>query len=206
MRSIRTTWTAGGALLVLCGVLVLTAPGALGAAGMGVAIAGDVLYAAAVLVFAIGLSREASVVARRPLGLVAMVVVALWPFAARTLWAVLGAGPVPPDDARLSILFGVDTVVSLGAALVAAVRIGRTGTVPRPWRWAPVWALGVTVVTAVIPQLAAVGAPSAGQQLVPLFSVMGVLGLAVRTIGLGILALVLSAQLRPSSVEVLRSR
>lgn len=202
----RATWNTGGILLVLCGVFALVAPGALGPGlGVGVAVAGAVLYATAVLVFAIGFSRAASVVLRRPLGLTAMVVVAVWPLIARPVGDALNAGgPVPSVAARA--FWAVDVVVSLGAALVAAVRIGRTGVIPRPWAWAPLWALGVLVVCAVVPQLVAVGAPSAGVELVPLFSVLGVIGSLAGTLGLGILALVLAAQLRPGSVEILRTR
>lgn len=205
MRAVRLTWTIGGAALVLCGVI-----GMLGAAAPGALVlyaANQIVYAGAVLLFAVGLSREASVVRRGRLGVSALAVVALWPFVAEGIDALLP--PLPPaatfDTARSTLVY-VDMFVSLAAALVAVVRIGRARTVPRPWNQAPLWALIVFVATWVLPQayFVTVG-PAAAQSSIEVVNVVAQLGFLARTLGLGILALVLAARVRPDSVEVLRS-
>lgn len=72
MRRVRLTWTIGGAGLVLCAVIGMLRYSLLNI-GPIADYALDVVFAAAVLLFAIGLSREASVVARQPLGVVCSV-------------------------------------------------------------------------------------------------------------------------------------
>lgn len=57
--------------------------------------------AAAVLLFAIGLSREASVVARRPLGVTALAFVALWPLGMRIAQPLLLTMDAATFDAGL---------------------------------------------------------------------------------------------------------
>jgi phosphotransferase system glucose/maltose/N-acetylglucosamine-specific IIC component len=132
MRPVRLTWTIGGVGLVLCGVIGMLRYSLLGV-GPGVAVMLDVVFAAAVLVFAIGLSRRASVVARRPLGVIALAVVALWPVLVRiaqpllptTDAATLDAGldAYRAAESLLTAVFFVNLLVSLSAALIAAVQI-----------------------------------------------------------------------------------
>ncbi|MDC5237986.1 hypothetical protein NRA21_17920, partial [Acinetobacter baumannii] len=86
-----------------------------------------VLYAAAVLVFAIGLTRESSVVARRPLGLVALAILAGWPFVDWFLTDVVMPYDRAPEAA--GALGYIDLIVRIGAGLVAAVQIIRVGVV-----------------------------------------------------------------------------
>ncbi|GAA0484130.1 hypothetical protein [Microbacterium aurantiacum] len=78
MRQRRRTYMIGGRGLVLCGVLGMlqyAAPGL----GPVVGILVDLVFAAAVLLFAIGSSRAASVVARRPLGATSALTVTIHP-------------------------------------------------------------------------------------------------------------------------------
>ncbi|MCR2828498.1 hypothetical protein NQ160_23655, partial [Microbacterium sp. zg.Y909] len=82
MRAVRMTWTIGGVALVLCGVIGMLQY-SLPYAGSFLTITREAVFAAAILLFAIGRSKEASVVARRPLGVAALAVVALWPIVLR---------------------------------------------------------------------------------------------------------------------------
>ena len=45
----------------------------------------------------------------------------------------------------------VSSVVS-AAGIIATVQIARTRIVPSPWRWAPLWVLGLSVLVGVITQ------------------------------------------------------
>lgn len=214
MWAVKLTWTIGGVGLVLCaviGMLRYSLPGV----DSGVALALDVVFAAAVLLFAIGLSREASVVARRPLGVVALAVVALWPIVVRIAQPLLPTMDAATFDAGLdayrevesllTAVFFVNLLVSLAAALIAVVQIARAEIVPIPWRWAPLWALIASVLAGVLPQLLfAFAGPAGSQNLTEVVFVLGALGFLARTLGLGIIALVLAARDR-RSVEVFRS-
>lgn len=215
MRAVRLTWTIGGIALVLCGVIGMLQY-AMPDAGPAAAIVRDVIFGAAVLLFAIGLSAEASVVARRPLGVTALVIVALWPFAIHFAQPFLptmnnetfeaGMETYRTAEAVLTAVFFVDLLVSLAAALIAVVQIARAQTVPRPWRWAPLWALLASVASWVLPQLLfTLTTPLGAQDISSTWIVLGALGFLARTLGLGILALVLASRVRSGDVEVFRS-
>lgn len=205
----------GGIGLVLCGVLGMlqyAAPGL----GAVIGILVDLVFATAVLLLAIGLSRAASIVARRPLGVAALVVVALWPLAARAVQPLLPTMDAATFDAGLEVyreaetvltaVFLVNLLVSLVAGLLASVQIARIAVVPAPWNWAPLWVFAVSVIAAVIPQLLFAAAGSSGAQaLAEAAILLGAIGFLARTLGLGILALVLAARLRSDSVDVYRS-
>jgi hypothetical protein len=204
MRSVKTTWMAGGAGLVACGVLGVLSYSMLGTPGTQViSLVGDAIFATAVLLFAIGLSPDASVVARRPLGVTAMVVVAAWPLVAFVIASLLALDE--PGDG--SMIYGyVALIVPAGAGLVAAVQIARADVVPSPWCWAPAWALAVQAAAWAIPNVVTVAAgPQAIQGLANILAALGMLAFLVGTLGLGILALVLAAQQRPHGVEIYRS-
>lgn len=215
MRQRRRTFVIGGIGLVLCGVLGMlqyAAP----SLGPVVGILVDIVFAVSVLLFAIGLSRAASVVERRPLGVVALAVVALWPLVLRAVQPLLPTMDAATFDAGLdayreaetilTAVFIVNLLVSLVAALLASLQIARAAVVPAPWRWAPLWAFIASVVAAVVPQLLFAAAGSSGAQAyAEVALLLGAVGFLARTLGLGILALVLAARLRSDSVDVYRS-
>src|SRR3546814_7432365 len=92
--------------------------GLVGGPGAAVAsVATDVVYAAAVILLAIGLTREGSVVARRPLGLSALVAVALWPLASSVIAGLLEARS--PEDAAVWTTYGY---LSLFLPIAVALR------------------------------------------------------------------------------------
>ncbi len=199
----------GGVGLIACGVLGMlrtSLPGGFGpfsAWNMMVIVTG-VIYAAAVLLFAIGTSAHGSVVARRPLGVVTMAIVAVWPLVDTAANLVFSQ-----DESTFgawTTYAYVALVVQTGAALVAATQIGRAGVVPAPWCWAPLVILGFQAFAWAVPQIVFVSLGSdAIANLADLYVLMSTLAGLAGTLGLGILALVLAAQQRPESVEVYRS-
>ncbi|MEO2131491.1 MAG: hypothetical protein ABGX78_09710 [Microbacterium sp.] len=75
MRRRNLTWTIGGSALILSGVLVMMREIALGSSlTPALAVIAELTWSVGVTVFAVGRTRYESVVARRPLGLVAILI------------------------------------------------------------------------------------------------------------------------------------
>lgn len=160
VRDARLAWLIGGSLLVARAALVLVMNGnpVLSFAGAGFVL--DGLWAAALLVLAFGVRGQGSVVARRPLGVVALVVAAAVPLLADLWWAVR---PVSPADfpVGVGVVIGNGTsVLLLGALIVAVVVIGRAGAVPARVRWAPLIVLAVSSGAQILMSIVAVSLPS----------------------------------------------
>ncbi|KTS55851.1 hypothetical protein NS206_14545 [Microbacterium testaceum] len=207
MRARTRTWWTGGILLGVAGVLTLLA-GQHALNGFALRVVIDIVWAIGVLAFAVGFSRDASVVGRRPLGMTALIVVAVTPLVSDAVVMALPEVRSPDDPAVVatSVVSWGGTIVSLAAGLVAAVQIARLGTVPRRWRWMPMWALCVSVGAAAL-QYATVAllfGAGAGQDVLVAANMIGVLSLLAPTLGLGVVALVAAASERPDSVDVYR--
>jgi hypothetical protein len=207
MRARTRTWRTGGILLGVAGVLTLLA-GQHALNGFALRVVIDIVWAIGVLAFAVGFSRDASVVGRRPLGMTALIVVAVTPLVSDAVVMALPEVRSPDDPAVVatSVVSWGGTIVSLAAGLVAAVQIARLGTVPRRWRWMPMWALCVSVGAAAL-QYATVAllfGAGAGQDVLVAANMIGVLSLLAPTLGLGVVALVAAASERPDSVDVYR--
>ncbi|WP_322411009.1 hypothetical protein [Microbacterium invictum] len=216
MRKQRLTWTIGGVGLVLCGVIGMLQYSVFGIAqvtGIGL----DAVFAGSVLLFAIGLSTQSSVVARRPLGVAALAVVALWPLLIRAMEPLLPAMDAETFEAGLSAYRGAESVltavfyvnllVTVAASLLASVQIARAKVVPAPWNWAPLWALITWSVATVVQQLLYAESASTGVQgYAEVAFLLDALAFLLRTVGLGTVALVLSARVRSDTVDVYRSR
>lgn len=181
--------------MAFAGVVGLVSPLSLGATGAVFAgILTDAVYAVGVLVFAFGLTRRASVVDRGPLGVTALVVVALVPLS-------FGIA-VSADAARAPALASGELVIGAAAATIGVVRIARAGVVPYPWRWAPLWALGAYAVGAVVPQLILVVVGTGVPAVIEAGLLVGTLGWLCATLGLGVCAFLAAAGVRPDAVEV----
>jgi len=205
-RSRRRTWTYGGAGLIVCGAVRMLQTGLSGPGAADVtALLAAAVFAASVLLLAVGLSRDASLVRRSPAGVTAMVVVAVWPLTAFALTRspVLG----PEVSASAWNIYGyVALFVPAAAGLIAAATIARSGVVPSPWRWAPMWVLGAHAVAWAVPQLVfATVRPESIQSSADLIMALGALATVAGTFGLGVLAIVLAVQQRADAVEVFRS-
>lgn len=165
----------------------------------------DVLWASAILILSIGLGREGSVVARKPLGLASSAVVALWPLI-DTLVSLF-AGPQNLEQAEAWVWWiYLSMGVTLTAGLIAAMQVARARIVPTPWNWAPLWALSAQTAVWVVPQMINVASPTAFIEMATGFSALGTLGFLITTLGLGILAVVLSNRSRAgTTVPVFKS-
>lgn len=165
------------------------------------AVLADVLWGGAVLVLAFGLSRGGSVVARKPLGLVASALVALWPLT--DTFVELFAAPLSLEQVRAWGFWEyLLMVLPLMVGLIAAMQVVRARTVPTPWNWAPLWVLGVQTAIWILPQLVGVASPAALIEMAGLMSALGTLGFLTATLGLGILAILLSNRSRAGTVPV----
>lgn len=190
---------SAGIGLIVCGVACALQPTLNSQVWVGVL--ADVIFAASVLLFAMGLSRDASVVGREPVGVAALVVVGVWPFVWSVVTRVVMSDPISPAGG--SALGLVALLVPTAAGLLAGVRIVRSRVVPNPWRWAPLWVLGAYVFTWVIPQVVFVSQrPEELQSFASLFQALATLATLAGTMGLGILAIALAARQRPESVEI----
>lgn len=195
LRAARTTWILGGSLLIANAVLVLAGSGYPLQFIPGLSFVLNGLWAAALLVFAFGVRGRGSVVARRPLGVIALVIAALVPFASLALWAMLPVG----GDAAVSAMVGNGlSVLSLASMLVAAVVIGRAGAVPYRLRWVPLIVLAVGAGVQVVAQLFLVTVQGAMVRpditaLVFGTAMLGTLGVLL----LGILAIVFAPREQP---------
>jgi hypothetical protein len=169
-----------------------------------------VSWALGILVFAFGLSRAGSVVARRSLGVSALVVVALAPPLVNLAYNLAPPQVVSADASTAWTAFAVSlsaSAVSIAAGVIAATQIARIGAVPARWRWAPMWALGISVGCAVLLQgvWVALDAAGADQSAMVAAGAIGTVGLLAPTLGLGVVALIAASTDRPEAVEVFRS-
>jgi MFS family permease len=198
----RLAWRIGGILLLACAAVSIVAPSLggtpLAAVGFWVR---SLLFSAALLVFAFGVRGAGSVVARQPLGVSALVVLAVWPLVSGLVSDLV---PFSMDLAEFFLAWGyVSLAVQLGAAIVAVIVIARAGAVLHPWRWAPLWAL----VAALAPQLilqAVVASPGADVQAMagPVNGLSQIAAIAV-PLGLGLAAILLApVRTAPGTVQV----
>jgi len=169
----------------------------------------DLVWAAGVVVFAVGFSRDASVVARRPLGMTALVIAAVTPLVSDGV-AIALPDALSADDptiTAISVVSWAGWIVSLAAGLVAAVQIARLGAVPRRWRWMPMWALCLTVGAAALQYItvSVLFGAGAGQDVLVVANMIGVVAALAPTLGLGVVALIAAASERPDSIDVYRS-
>lgn len=198
----RLAWTIGGALLIastfvaaFLGPVLWSVPGG--------ELVGPVLVAVALLLFAFGFRGAGSVTARRPLGTVALVLLALWSFADRAVWWLLPLDESTPE--RFGFLFAAIPLLRAVLAAVACVQIARAGVAPAPWNWAPCWALVAVILPPLAQALLVAAAPqSADQAILTLLVSLDGLARAAAAVFLGVLAIVLANRLdRTRTVDII---
>jgi hypothetical protein len=201
----RRAWVLAGAMLLASVVINLAVqPGTVLSAAAG--ILGTALFSVSLLVFAFGIRGSGSVTARKPLGTAALTVLALWTLALLTLLLPPLQSVFSSDSAAPGLLaFGfVDSFVRFTAAFVAVTQIARAGVVPRPWNWAPAWALVAMAALWLTEQIVAVGSVRDTQMIA--VGIIVNLDSLVRigsAVFLGILAIVLANRpARPQTVPV----
>lgn len=142
----RTAWTIGGGLLILSGLLAAideiaqSAPAVLGASA---------LWAAALIIFAVGFRGSGRVTGRGPLGTVVFVLYAAWSILSGIQLAFFPFfGQHSDSAATVSLVTTLDYVVdgiTLVLAILAALVVARSGAVTPRWNWAPLQVLTVFV-------------------------------------------------------------
>ncbi|MFE6734915.1 hypothetical protein [Microbacterium sp. NPDC057650] len=193
----RRTWMTGG-ILLLASVLVTMI---VGTPGFWPGRLSPLLSAAALVIFAIGLGRGGSVTARRPLGTGALIAFAVWDLA--WPWG-MGLIPYPAADesgyfSTMQMLATSGQVVSLILAIIVVTQIGRVRIVPRPWNWAPLWALAAVVAGQVLQRLLVTADLTVLLMMIgPFYALIAVLPPAF----LGVPAIVLATRRDPASVVV----
>lgn len=171
-----------------------------------------VVFAAGAVIFAMGLGRAGSVTARRPLGTAATVGLVVWQLLVGPLFgALLFLGMLlfawsPTDVSGSVAAFGAVNVVSvsievitLALSVIAVVQIGRIAVVPRPWNWAPLWALIAVVAAQLIPNVVATAGSITDQTLLNALFSLATLVTAAAVAFLGALGIVLAP--RPARSE-----
>lgn len=193
---------AGGIGLIVSGVLDVVWIGLLGTPDViWVKVVGDCAYAASVLLLMIGLSLEASVVARAPSGIAAAAILVTWPlidWLASAAFTSASDGLAAPGGYIL-------VLVPACAALIAVVRIARARVVPSPWRWAPAWVLAGQSLLWLAPQVALVAGTEGASPSTGLLSALGLISLLAGTVGLGVVSVYLAAAQRADTTQVYRS-
>lgn len=149
LASRRRTWMLGGVLLMTSGfawIAVEIASAPLGWLGLTTA-------AIAFVLFAVGLGRDGSVTARRPLGTAALVGFGVLLVAQPLVQMMLnnlpvGDGPQSAEQyAMMHQTGGIALeIVTLLLALTAVVAILRARVVPSRWRWMPIGGLIAVVI------------------------------------------------------------
>jgi len=204
-RSLRKTLVAGGVLLLVSAVAGFAVP-ALVSTPLLVVVGwvGTAAFSAALLVFAFGIGREGSIVARRPLAVTAAIVVAAWPFLERLLTLL-----VPYENADPAFYQGwgyVSWTVTLGALLVFVLQIARAGVLRGRVRWMPVWGLVLVAAPQILAQLLVVALQAdlgtEDQEWIFLIFGLGQLLAFAVPVGLGITALVTANNPLPAGEPV----
>jgi hypothetical protein len=193
----RRAWVIGGALLLATVVISVANPSLI----VGGDIVGKVLFSASLMVFAFGIRGAGSITGRKPLGTTALAMLAIWTLLVSILESVLFSGNYPSD--ALLVFSYVDSFVQFVVALVAATQIARSGVAPRPWNWAPAWALAAVAASWLLQQIVAVGVMQDASSIT-LFVVLldGFVRIGA-LVFLGVLAIVLANRSnRPQTVSI----
>ncbi|MFH8250580.1 hypothetical protein ACH3VR_09480 [Microbacterium sp. B2969] len=161
-RDARLAFVLGGSLLAASGVIDIVQAlipfaaipnvRALGATYYPLALVSAGLFAAALIIFAWGIRREGSVVARRAAGVVSLMVLGLWGVVGMLLFPPLFAGAGGETAAAYLLLFAwfLAQLVVAVLAVVAGVVIVRARVVPRGWRWVPLAAILLGVASGLL--------------------------------------------------------
>lgn len=189
-KDARTAWTIGGSLLIASALFPLVTTGVF-VPGLG--FVSTLLWAGSLLVFAFGVRRHGSVVARRPLGVTSLVIAALVPVVSMVFWNLV---PLSPEGEPWAVPVGEGTqVVLLAALLVATVQIARAGIVPANVRRLPLILVVVAALAqVVVAAVAATAMPTGSDALTLLLSLAALVATGAQLV-LGIAALVLAPRL-----------
>lgn len=159
--------------------------------GLDAGIIPALMFAGALVLFAIGSDRSTSVTARRPLGTIALIALAVWTLISTF---VSGAATVPPATETFLSFGYIDLIVQFILALIAATQIARAGAVPRPANLAPLWGVAATAASWIIQQVVTVAAGSNVTLFVPFLVILDSLVRVAGPVLLGILAIAIASR------------
>jgi hypothetical protein len=187
------SWGVGGALLLGSVAIGLGATEATGSFGFAIAVivVQKILLTASIVVFAVGIRADESVTARRPLGTIALLLLAVWLLVGDTL---LFSDYVNPG---LALILGyTNSFIQFSVALIGVVQIARAPVVPRPWNLAPAVVLATSTFTWLLLQLVSTfisawpaGGPSAWIVVLIIFDTLASIG---GLMVLGLIAIILA--------------
>lgn len=187
VRDARRTWLVGGSLFIAYGVIVLGARAVPGLTTPAFGWIISLLWALGFLVFAFGIRRQGSVVARQPAGVITMVFGGLLPLVAHVMSWLLPIEQVP--DLNAILMFQSLEILSLASLVIAAVLVGRAGAVPHRVRWVPLIVLVVAAGLQVVVRLLMMSGAAVGQEpAMSLYFASGLLG-PIALLLLGVLAI-----------------
>jgi len=147
--------------------------------------------ALAMIVFAVGTRDGGSVVARRPVGMIALLIFALWPY-------VLQLTTLVPYETWSSLPWGLSLAMSLVpvvTGLVGVIEIVRIRAVPAPWHWLPAMAYLAIVGTVVFGSVAQELGWNNGEAFAPVIAIpyaIFLFSIFLAPFALGVTAIVLA--------------
>lgn len=191
----RRTWIVGGSLLIAVAVVPLLG-GSLGAYVPFLGLLLDLAWCSAMVLFAFGIRRAGSAVARDPLGIGALLVAGVVPVAFEIFWRT---APVVERPAEWMMIAGNAELLIGGVALVvASVVIARAGGVPPRMRWVPLIAVLVVIGVYVIIQLV-VATAQAGEQVALPFILLSNVIVTGALVVVGVVAIVFAPKSAPAA-------
>ncbi|TFD87879.1 hypothetical protein [Cryobacterium serini] len=158
-------------------------------------IVGPALFSAALLVFAFGVRGVGSVTARRPVGTIALAVLAAWLLLGSVLYRLIAdVFSNDPAPTALMAFAYADSFVQFALAVVAVMQIARRGAVPAPWNWVPAGIVAAVTVTWLLLQVLGGGSATIYGPNLLTWLLTGLDGLARigGTVLLGVIAIVLA--------------
>lgn len=192
----RRAWIIGGSLLIAVAVLPLLG----GNFGMALPFLGlllDLVWCSALVLFAFGIRRSGSVVARNPLGIVALLVAGVVPVAFEIFWRLAPTTAGPED--WMTVAAEGERLIGGVALVVASVVIARAGAVPNRVRWVPLIAILAVVGVNLLISLVLMAAPQLGQQVaLPVILTANVVVTGALVV-VGVLAVVYAPRSAPAS-------
>lgn len=196
----RQTLLIGGVLL-LASVLIGVVTQQVVFAVPGVTILGALVFAGALVVFALGIRGQGSVVGRRRSGVSALVAVALWSVMARVVYFVIGQQQT--SGAGITVFVYVDMAVRFSLMAVAVAQVARARVLPYPWNLAPMWAFVAITVPEVLIAILGVSivAGAAGQSAYLAAAALSSFAHLAAPTFLGVLAIVLAT--RPPRIQTI---
>jgi hypothetical protein len=196
----------GGALLFASVVVVVTLQPGLTAI-LGIEFLPACVFSVALVVLAIGSDASGSVTARRPLGTLALIALAIWLVLGSLVDFIIGSFFRDLSSSEfLTKVDLVDLAVQFALALIAVIQIARAGVVPPRWNWVPAYVLAAVTASWLLMYLIGNDTIDADLTTVVLLNVEGIARTG-GTLVLGVVAILVADRAgRPTEPQVPTAR